>query len=111
MLKDTHPGKCAFFGSIGNDEIGQTMANDLERSGIHTFFQVDAETSTGCCAVLVNKKERTFCVSPAASGKYKIEHLVSNLGVIDKAQFLYTSAFFITSNYDALLEYARIAAE
>lgn len=25
MLKDTHPGKCAFFGSIGNDEIGKVL--------------------------------------------------------------------------------------
>ena len=25
MLKDAAPGKCAFFGSIGNDEIGKTL--------------------------------------------------------------------------------------
>jgi adenosine kinase len=54
MLKDTHPGKCAFFGSIGRDEIGQTLTNELERSGIHSYFSVDETTPTGSCAVLVH---------------------------------------------------------
>ncbi len=111
MLKDSHPRKCAFFGSIGNDEIGQTLKNELERTGIHGFFSVDAETPTGSCAVLVHKKERTLCANLAACVKYKIEHLASNLAALEKAAFLYTSAFFITSNYDALLNYARFAAE
>jgi len=111
MLKETHPGKCAFFGSIGNDEIGQTLTNELERSGIHSYFSVDAETPTGSCAVLVHKKERTLCANLAACVKYKTEHLAANLGALEKAHFLYTSAFFITSNYDALLHYARFAAE
>ena len=111
MLKDTHPGKCAFFGSIGRDEIGQTLTNELERSGIHSYFSVDETTPTGSCAVLVHQKERTLCANLAACVKYKSEHLASNLPSLEKAQFLYTSAFFITSNYDALLNYASFAAE
>ena len=95
MLKETHPGKCAFFGSIGNDEIGQTLTNELERSGIHSYFSIDAETPTGSCAVLVHKKERTLCANLAACVKYKTDHLASNLGALEKAHFLYTSAFFM----------------
>ena len=111
MLKDTHPGKCAFFGSIGRDEIGKTLQNELERTGIHGFFSIDEETPTGSCAVLVHDKERTLCANLAACVKYKVEHLAANLAAIESAAFLYTSAFFITSNYDALLNYARFAAE
>jgi len=111
MLKDTHPGKCAFFGSIGNDEIGRTLSGELERTGIHGHFSIDQETPTGSCAVLVHKKERTLCANLAACVKYRVEHLAANLHILEKAAFLYTSAFFITSNYEALLNYARFAAE
>lgn len=110
MLRDAAPGKCAFFGSIGNDEIGKTLEKELERTGIHSYFSIDAETPTGSCAVLIQKKERTLCANLAACVKYKTEHLVSNLSVLDQASLLYTSAFFITSNYEALLTYARYAS-
>jgi adenosine kinase len=111
MLKDAQPSKCGFFGSIGNDEIGRTLSNELQRTNIHGFFSVDQETPTGSCAVIVHNKERTLCANLAACVKYKIEHLAANLAVLEKASFLYTSAFFITSNYDALLNYARFAAD
>ena len=29
MLKDSQPGKCAFFGSIGNDEVGTVLEKEL----------------------------------------------------------------------------------
>jgi adenosine kinase len=111
MLKDSHPGRCAFFGSIGEDEIGRTLQGELERTGIHGHFSIDKETPTGSCAVLVHKKERTLCANLAACVKYKVEHLAANLAVLERAAFLYTSAFFITSNYEALLNYARFAAD
>ena len=111
MLKTSHPGKCAFFGSIGDDEVGRTLQNELERTGIHGLFSVDAEAPTGSCAVLVHQKERTLCANLAACLKYKAEHLAANLGVLEKASFLYTSAFFITSNFDALKAYAEYASE
>jgi adenosine kinase len=41
MLKDVAPGKCAFIGSIGQDEIGKTLQNELERTGIHGLFSID----------------------------------------------------------------------
>lgn len=103
-------GKCAFFGSVGDDEIGKTLSTELERTGMHGLFSVDKETPTGSCAVLIHKKERTLCANLAACLKYKTEHLHANLAVLEAASFLYTSAFFITSNFEALLSYAKFAA-
>lgn len=111
MLKDVAPNKTAFFGSIGNDEIGQTLKKELERSGVHGYFSIDEQTPTGSCAVLVHQKERTLCANLAACINYKTEHLASNLAVLERAAFLYTSAFFITSNFEALQKYARFASE
>lgn len=111
MLKDVAPNKTAFFGSIGNDEIGQTLKKELERSGVHGYFSIDEQTPTGSCAVLVHQKERTLCANLAACINYKTEHLASNLAVLERAAFLYTSAFFITSNFEALQKYACFASE
>ena len=104
-------GKCAFLGSIGNDEVGKVLQAELHRVGIDGLFSIDAETPTGSCAVLVHEKERALCANLAACLKYKTEHLVSNLPALESTRFLYTSAFFITSNFDALQIYAKFAAE
>jgi len=102
MLKDIAPRKVAFFGSIGHDEIGKTLQRELETNGIHGYFSIEQETPTGSCAVLIHNKERTLCANLAACVKYRTEHLVSNLSALENAAFLYTSAFFITSNFEAL---------
>ena len=87
------------------------MQKELETNGVHGFFSIDEETPTGSCAVLIHHKERTLCANLAACIKYKTEHLTANLQVLEKAAFLYTSAFFITSNYEALLQYAKYASD
>jgi len=111
MLKDSHPKSCAFFGSIGQDEVGQVLEKELEDAGVHGYFHKDEATPTGSCAVLVVKQERTLCANLAACLKYPTDHLKLNLGVLERARMFYTSAFFITSNYEALLMYTKYAAE
>ena len=111
MLKSEHPNKCAYFGSIGNDEVGKTLQRELEQNGVKGMFHIDEETPTGSCAVLIHNNDRTLCANLAACLKYKTEHLRQNIDVVAKSQLLYTSAFFITSNFEALQEYARFAVE
>lgn len=111
MLKDAHPRKCAFFGSIGNDEVGKVLEQELESTGVHGYFHKDDATPTGSCAVLIVQQERTLCANLAACLKYPTEHLKSNMAVLEKAAFLYTSAFFITSNFEALQMYAQYASD
>ncbi len=111
MLKDVQPRKCAFFGSIGNDEVGKVLEQELESTGVHGYFHKDDATPTGSCAVLIVQQERTLCANLAACLKYPTEHLKANLAVLEKAAFLYTSAFFITSNFEALQLYAQYAAD
>jgi len=41
MLKESQPGKCAFFGSIGQDEIGQVLEKELTDNGVHGYFHKD----------------------------------------------------------------------
>jgi len=75
MLKDTQPEKCAFFGCIGKDEVGEVLENELEVNGVHGYFHKDETTPTGTCAVIIVNQERTLCANLAACTKYPLEHL------------------------------------
>lgn len=111
MLKDTHPGKCAYFGCIGKDETAKVLEQELEKVGVHGHFHHDDETPTGTCAVIVHNKERTLVANLAACLKYPTQHLKDNMSVLEKTKVIYTSAFFITSNVEALNEVCKYAAE
>jgi adenosine kinase len=47
----------------------------------------------------------------AACLKYPTSHLHENKVLLERAKVLYTTSFFITSNFEALLEVAKYAAE
>lgn len=111
MLKDTHPKKTVYFGCIGNDTVGETLEKELESTGVHGVFHKDRDTPTGTCAVIIINQERTLVANLAACLKYPTEHLKSNFHVLEKSKVLYTSAFFVTSNYESLMEVAKYAAE
>lgn len=105
-----HPNKTAFFGCIGNDDFGKTLEAELENGGVHSLLCKDADTATGACAVLVYQVERTLCANLGACLKYPTSHLEQNISILERSQLLYTSAFFITSNQEALVKYAEYAA-
>jgi adenosine kinase len=111
MLSSSYPGSFAYAGCIGDDERGKTLVREVEKIGVKGFFHVDATTPTGTCAVLIHKVERTLVANLAACLKYPLDHLEKHRFLLEKAKMLYTTSFFITSNYDALLEVARYAAE
>jgi adenosine kinase len=83
MLSDNHPGKCAFFGSIGKDEVGRALEVELEKVNIHGNFYKDDTTPTGTCAVIVVNNERTLCANLAACVKYPTHHLRENMKYLE----------------------------
>ena len=111
MLKDSHPGKCAYFGCIGKDEFGDVLDKTLKDSGMHSYLHRDESEKTGTCGVVVHNKERSLIANLAACTKYPLSHYEQNVEVFKKAAFIYTTAFFITSNNDALLAVLKLAKE
>lgn len=74
----------------------------------HEIYQ-DPEAVTGTCAVTVVNVDRTCIAILDANKKYPIshmEHLLSKTYVQDTHVF-YSTAFFIASNYNALLTMAE----
>lgn len=111
MLKESLPGKCAYFGCIGKDEYGSVLENEVKTNGVNGNFHKDDEAPTGTCAVIVKDLERSLCANLGACTKYPITHLRENMDTVKKAKVIYTTAFFITSNNEALIELATYAAE
>jgi adenosine kinase len=111
MLKDTHPGKVGYFGCIGKDDYGKVLEEELKVTGVRGYFHKDETTPTGTCAVIIKNKDRAMCANLGACVKYPKQHLLDNIEIVKRASLIYTTAFFITSNYEALLEVAKLAAE
>jgi adenosine kinase len=112
MLKAAgHEGKCLYFGSISEDEIGQKMRDLAEAEGLHTNFSVAEENYTGKCACVIHEKERALCADLGASCAYKTEHMTENISQAASAKIIYTTGFFITSNFEALMTAGRYAHE
>ena len=105
-----HTRRTAFMGSIGNDEFGKTLEVELSETGVSALLHKDEKEPTGTCAVLVLENERTLVANLAACLKYPTSHLDSHTVALEKTQLFYTSAFFITSNYEAMIKYAEFAA-
>lgn len=66
------------------------------------FHRDNSGAPSSTCASLVLNKERTLCWYEGASGKYSLDHLRTNLSLIEKSGFLYTTAYFLLTKPDAL---------
>ena len=93
--------ECAYVGCVGNDEYGRKLAATCAAGGVHTNYQIDEETPTGTCAVLISRAdgERTLVANLAAANNYRREHLFHDRTVemIRGAGIVYAAGFFLTS--------------
>lgn len=110
LTKTGHPRSCLYFGSIGSDaEVGKKLSDGIEHENLNANFSIDESTPTGKCACVIHERERALCADLGASMKYKTEHMRENIHLAESAKILYTTGFFITSNFEALMLAARYA--
>jgi len=106
-----HEEKVTYFGSINDDEYGQTLEKALTDAKIKGNFFKGSGVQTGTCGVVVHEKERSLCANLSAACKYATSHLESNMADLQAAKIIYTTAFFITSNNEALQKVGKYAAD
>lgn len=111
MLSTVKPNSCAYFGSIAADERGDALKKSLETEGIDGDFSIADDSYTGACAVVIHNKERALIADLGACMKYKTDHFTSHAEKLAEYKIIYTTGFFITSNYEALLKVADFAVE
>ena len=74
------------------------------------MFYKESGKQTGTCGVVVHEKERSLCANLSAACAYSTDHLNANMAELQAAKLIYTTAFFITSNNDALQKVGQYAA-
>lgn len=111
LQKAGHAGKVSFVGCIAKDEAGDVLVKALEDVKMIPKFAITTEDRTGRCACLIKDKERTLCASIAACMKYPTSHFDENQDLFAKAQILYSTGFFITSNIEALKKVCAFAKD
>lgn len=100
----------AYAGCVGNDEYGTIIAESCKSLNMKPILSIDAETATGSCACVIVGKERALCANLAASCKYPTSHLNENMSYLESANMVYATAFFITSNVEAMRQVGRYCA-
>lgn len=107
------PGATAYMGCIGDDDNGKKMQEACGKDGVKTAYMVDSSTPTGCCAVLVNKSERSLCTNLNAANNFKVEHLKKPevWKLAEEAKIIYSAGFFITVSPDSMRSAAQEAAD
>jgi len=103
----------AYIGCIGRDENGETLKKVTKAAGVHTHYLVDDKAPTGTCAVLLTNKERSLVTNLGAANNYNISHFQTSeiQEVVHKAQFYYSTGYFITVSTETLIALGKHAAE
>lgn len=100
-------GSTSYIGSVGNDAYGKQLESSATADGVQVHYHVDKETETGTCAVLIMHKERSMVANLGAANKYDFSHLKENMHVLESAQIVYISGFFLTVSPETIMHVAE----
>lgn len=103
----------AYLGCVGNDELADQLRAANQREGLRSVYQVDKQTPTGCCAVIITGQDRSLVTRLGAAEKFDKSHLESAEAkeVIAGAKFFYIGGFFLTHGVESTLILAKKAKE
>lgn len=107
------PNCATFMGCTGKDKNAQIMTEKAKEVGLNTAYQVDENTPTGTCAVLITGKDRSLVAHLAAANNFKINHLddPKNWSIVENAKIYYISGFFFTVCPEAIQRVAKYSLE
>lgn len=107
--------RTVFFGSIANDEYGETLRKKALEAGVHVRYQTNQanDIKTGTCAALIYNHQRSLCAHLSAANTFTVDHLClkENESFIEGAQYFYIAGFFLTVCPPAIMKIAKHAAE
>jgi len=104
-------GATTFVGCIGKDQYGVELRKQANQDGVNVQYMETSEKPTGTCAVLLINKERSMVANLSAANSYKYDHIKENSHLLDSAQVIYITGFFITVSPETILSVGKQAAE
>ena len=99
------------MGSVGDDENGKLLGDIMDKYSVKTRYFVNKVKPTGCCGVLLKDTKRLLLPLLGAATEFPTEHLKAQWSVVEEAMLLYTTAYFVSTNNDALMLVAQHALE
>lgn len=111
MLKGAN--KTAYSGCIGKDKYGDLLKSKAEAEGVTMAVQqLEDDTPTGTCAVLIVNKERSMVANLAAANKFDAKHTETDAfkAAVEASKIFYSAGFFLTVSVPAMLSVAEASA-
>ncbi|EJT49111.1 adenosine kinase [Trichosporon asahii var. asahii CBS 2479] len=107
------PKSVAYIGSVGDDDLTQTLSKVNETEGVISAYQIQpAPAKTGACAVILSNHDRSLVTTLRAAEMFTPDHLKKPevAALIDGAQYFYIGGFFLTHGVESALEIAKAAS-
>ncbi|XP_077299298.1 adenosine kinase 2 isoform X1 [Arctopsyche grandis] len=105
------PYVSTYFGCVGRDEYSDILKERASADGVNVQYQYKDKEATGTCAVLITGTHRSLCANLAAANCFTEDHLLKaeSKQLINKAQFFYTSGFFLVVSPPSVMRLAQHA--
>ncbi|XP_043674934.1 adenosine kinase 2 [Vespula pensylvanica] len=103
----------SYMGCVGNDKYSKILEERALTNGLNICYQYTDKEPTGTCAVLITGKERSLCANLAAANCFSSSHIEvpENKKLIENAEYIYISGFFLTVNPEVIQTVAKHAYE
>lgn len=105
------PKSTVYLGCVGDDKFAGNLRDANDREGLRSVYQVDKQTPTGTCAVVLTGHDRSLVTRLGAAEKFDKSHLDTPEAkeAIDRAKFFYLGGFFLTHGIESALILAKRA--
>ncbi|XP_015172277.1 PREDICTED: adenosine kinase 1 isoform X1 [Polistes dominula] len=102
-----------YMGCVGKDKYSKILEERAVTNGLNVRYQYTDQEPTGTCAVLITGKERSLCANLAAANCFSTSHIEipENKKLIENAEYIYISGFFLTVNPEVIQIVAKHACE
>lgn len=106
----TPAGSVAYIGSVGDDDLKETLQKVNDTEGVHSAYQVQpAPTRTGACAVIITGHHRHLCTTLRAAEMFTPDHLAKPeiASLIESAKYFYIEGYFLTHGVESIVQIAK----
>ncbi|XP_050591943.1 uncharacterized protein LOC126923004 isoform X1 [Bombus affinis] len=107
------PRVATYMGCVGIDKYSKILEDKARADGLNVRYQYTKKEPTGTCAVLITGNERSLCANLAAATCFSPSHIEEseNKRIIEMAEYIYISGFFLTVSPETTLMIAQHALE
>ncbi|XP_033308409.1 adenosine kinase 2 isoform X2 [Bombus vancouverensis nearcticus] len=107
------PRVASYMGCVGIDKYSKILEDKARADGLNVRYQYTKKEPTGTCAVLITGNERSLCANLAAATCFSSSHIEEseNKKIIEMAEYIYISGFFLTVSPETILMIAQHALE